>query len=162
MKVRFFLALGAVILAGAGLIVATTSAASADIEISFTTHTTNLEFITAAGASLTPPGPLVPGDRIIVRDQDSEGSTVSGYDEFACTVTFNDDELCDGVASVTGVGDISVTFLERGGAGSNSPSVFDGAITGGTFGYRNAHGSFHAVVLPNGDNQVTVDFVTTG
>ena len=161
MKVRILLTLGAVVLAGGGLIAATTSTAGADVEATFMSHTTNVEFVTASGASLTPPASFVPGDRLIIRDQDSQGSTVAGSDESSCTVTFNEDLLCEGVAAVTNVGDISFSFLERGGALANPPSVYDGAITGGTFGYRNAHGSFHAVVQPNGDTQVTVDFVTT-
>jgi hypothetical protein len=161
-KVRFFVALGTVVLAGGGLIAATTSSAGAAIETTFISHTTNVEFVTASGASLTPPAAFVPGDRVIVRNDDSQGSTVTGHDEDVCTVMFNDDIMCEGVAAVTNVGDISFTFLERGGALPNPPSVYDGAINGGTFGYRNAHGSFHAVVQPNGDTQVTVAFVTTG
>ena len=62
--------------------------------------------------------------------------------------------LCDTVFAFTNKGDIVGTALVRG-----SPSVYDEAITGGTFAYRNAHGDAHAVVN-GGDVSWTVNFVT--
>jgi hypothetical protein len=160
MKARFLLTLGALAAASAGLIIADTSSAGANVEATFTAHVTNIEYVTSSGSSLTAPATLVPGDRTIVRFDDIQGTNVVGFTNAVCTVTFNNNELCDAVSSTTNVGDLSISLLLRGAAVA-FPSVYDGSINGGTFAYRNAHGDFHAVVQSNGDIVITVNFVTT-
>jgi hypothetical protein len=134
--------------------------AGATFEFSFTTHNTNFEFVIGGKGTLNPTSPPGPGDSTIIRDDILQGSTNIGYTNVACTVTFNDNLLCNAVFALTNKGDIHATALIRGGAGQNFPATFDGIIDGGTFAYRNAHGDVHVVNQPNGDSQNTVNFVT--
>jgi hypothetical protein len=145
-----------------GLLIATTTPAGANVEFSVIQHNTNFEAaIGGAAASPNPPQKApAPGDRFIIRDDLLQGSTNIGYDNIVCTVTFNDNLLCDALFAIINKGDIHGTALLRGGAAANGPSVFDGAIDGGTFAYRNAHGDVHIVSLPNGDSQLNFNFVT--
>jgi hypothetical protein len=132
--------------------------AGAATETTFVARSTNVEFSTASGGtSLTPPsGPLVPGDRIMFRDDIVQGTTVVGWDTGNCVVQFNDNELCTVVATWPGKGDLFASWLERGAASSTPPTTFDGEVTGGSFAYHAAHGMFHAVSPPNGDTTVTI------
>jgi hypothetical protein len=162
MRLRLLgLIVGLATLTGA-LLIATTSSAGANFKFSFTEHMTNAEFAIGASApSVTPPrSALSPGDRIISRSDLLQGSTKIGFDNVVCTVTFNDNLLCDVVSSFTNKGDIHATALLRGGASANGTGAFDAVVDGGTFAYRNAHGDAHGVTLPNGDNQINVNLVT--
>jgi hypothetical protein len=138
----------------------TASRAGASSEFTAVGHDTNVEFVSAKGATLTPSGPAEPGDRILVRQDLSENGTLVGYSNIACTVTFNDNALCEGILAFTNKGDLHVSALLRAGAGpTGPPGVFDAVVDGGTFAYRGAHGDGHVVVLPNRDQQTTFTLV---
>jgi hypothetical protein len=162
MRLRLLgLIVGLTTLSGAVLI-ATTSPAGANFEFTVIEHTTNVEYAVGnAAPSVTPPhSALGPGDRIILRHDFLQDGTNVGFNNVVCTVTFNDNVLCDVMLAFTNKGDLHASVLIRGQASSNPPSVFDAVIDGGTFNYRNAHGDAHIVNLPNGDAQVTFDLVT--
>jgi hypothetical protein len=151
------LALLLALVIGGGVVVAVTATqAGASSEFTAVGHITNTAFVTAKGTSLVPSGPLVPGDRLVVRADILQNGAVVGYSEDGCTVTFNDDVLCEGIDALTNRGDLHFSALLRGAVGpSGLPKVFDLIIDGGTFAFHNAHGSAHVVVLPNGDEVVT-------
>jgi hypothetical protein len=154
---RKVLALLAALVVGGGVTEAvTTSQAGASSEFTVVAHGTNAEFVTATGGSLVPTGPLVPGDRLILRADLLQNGAVVGSTEVACTVMFNSDLLCDGMDTITNRGDLHVTTLLRGAVGpSGIPKVFDIVVDGGTFAFSNAHGSGHVVVEANGDEVTT-------
>jgi hypothetical protein len=157
MRRRLLLTLCAAVVGGGALVGATASQAGASSEFTVLGHTTNTEFVTATGGSLVPKGPLAPGDRILVRQDDSENGALVGYSNIACTVMFNDNALCDGIIAITNKGDLHVTGLLRGAAGpAGVPKAFDSVANGGTFAFRNAHGDIHTVVLANGDQLSTI------
>jgi hypothetical protein len=157
MRKRLVFTLCAAVVAGGVLIAATASQAGASSEFTVLGHTTNTEFVTATGGSPLPKGPLSPGDRILVRQDELENGVLVGYSNIACTVTFNDNALCDGVIAIANKGDLHVTGLLRGAAGpAGIPKAFDSVANGGTFAYRNAHGDIHTVVLANGDQLSTI------
>ncbi|GAC1597808.1 MAG: hypothetical protein NVS3B21_22700 [Acidimicrobiales bacterium] len=115
-----------------------------------------MEFVTATGASLVKPGAFAPGDRIVLRSDMSENGVLVGYSSAVCTVTFNDNVLCDLIIAIANTGDIHATALLRGSVGpSGPPKVFDAIVDGGTFAYHSAHGSAHVVREANGDEVVT-------
>jgi hypothetical protein len=151
------LALLVALVVGGGVVVAVTATqAGASSEFTAVGHITNVEFVTAKGASLAPSGALVPGDRLVIRADILQNGAVVGYSEDACTVTFNDDVLCDGIDAFTNRGNLHFSGLLRGAVGpSGIPKVFDLIVDGGTFAFHNAHGSAHVVVLSNGDEVVT-------
>ncbi|GAC1598001.1 MAG: hypothetical protein NVS3B21_23120 [Acidimicrobiales bacterium] len=147
------------IAASASLIVSATQA-GAGAEFTLTAHTTNIQIVTQRG-SFVPSGPPpsnaplpAPGDRFLLRDELSQGGAVVGFSNIVCTVTFNNNLLCDAIYALSGRGDIHLTALVRGGA-LNEPAVFDAVIDGGTFNFRGLHGDVHIVNLPNGDTQET-------
>jgi hypothetical protein len=143
---------------GGGIAVGmTASQAGASSEFTVVAHGTNIEFITAKGASLLPSGPLVPGDRLVLRADLLENGAAVGSATAVCTVTFNGDLLCDGIDALTNRGDLHVTGLLRGAVGPGGlPSAFDLVVDGGTFAFRNAHGSAHIVISSNGDEVTTI------
>ena len=156
MRNRLLVTFSAILVGGGVLIAATASRAGASSEFTLVAHTTNVEFLTAGGASPVPTGQLAPGDRILLRQDVSQNGTVVGYSNVVCTATFNDNALCDAIIAIRNRGDLHATGLLRGAVGPNGiPGVFDTAVNGGTFAYRNAHGDAHAVVLPNGDQMST-------
>ena len=157
---RLALLVAAIAVAAPVLIMTNVGAAGATFEFTFTSHPTNFEAIIGGHATVNPSAQPGPGDTFIIRDDLLEGTTNVGFDNVTCTVTFNDNLLCNAVFAFTGKGDLMGTALLRGGAGGNGPSVFDGAIEGGTFAYRNAHGDVHITTQPSGDSQNTVNFVT--
>lgn len=149
--------LSATVVRGAAVVAATASRAGASTELSVVGHTTNVAVVTATGASPALKGPLAPGDRLVLRQDLSRNEQLVGYSNIVCTVTFNDNALCDGILAITGKGDLHVTGLLRGAVGpAGVPKAFDSVLDGGTFAYRNAHGDFHTVVLPNGDQLSTI------
>jgi hypothetical protein len=140
-------------------VAATASQAGASSEFTVVSHTTNVEFITSGGASLVPSLPFVPGDRLVERADLTENGAPVGFENAACTVTFNDNVVCDEIWAFTNKGDLQLSTLVRGAAGpSGPPAVADLIVEGGTFAFRNAHGSAHAVRLPNGDQATTFAF----
>lgn len=146
----------ALVVGGGVAVAATSSQAGASAEFSAVSHVTNVEFVTAAGASLVPKGPLVPGDRLAIRSDLSENGSAAGYTNFVCTVTFNNNLLCDVIIALANRGDLHASALIRGAAGPTGiPSTQDFIVDGGTFAFRNAHGSAHVVVSPNGDETFT-------
>lgn len=161
MKRRLALFAAVAVIAAPTLILFSSTQAGANIEISYTAHQTNIEFVIDGHATLQPTGPFSPGDELIIREDFLQGTTNIGYDNVICTDTFNDNLFCNAVLAFTGKGDMTGTVLLRGGAATEQgPGVFDAAITGGTFSYRNAHGDAHAVAQSNGDTAWTINLVT--
>jgi hypothetical protein len=103
-----------------------------------------------------PGGALVTGDRIFVTGEDFIGGKVAGFDNEACTVTFNGNDLCHDVVVLTGRGDIGLTYLliDRNHSAAG-PRRWSGIIDG-TGEFQNVHGSFQAIVLENGAVKVTL------
>ena len=157
---RKVLALLAALAVGGGIAVgATASQAGASSEFTLASHLTNVEFITAqAGPSTSfPTSPMVPGDRLITRDDLTQNGSPVGHLEAMCTVTFNNELMCESIAALTNRGDLHGSFLARANQPilSGFPAVYDLIIDGGTFAFHNAHGSAH--VVANGVN-ATVTF----
>jgi hypothetical protein len=160
MKMRTLIMTAAAAAAAAAAAIATAGpSAQAETALSFVTHQANLEFVTGSGASPFPTGPLAPGDRIIGRDDILRGRSVIGNDYEACTVTFGLNVLCEDMVSLTGRGDLHVswTFQWPSAPGSPGPTAWDGVVDGGTGAFSDAHGSFHAAALANGDISITAD-----
>jgi hypothetical protein len=143
---------------GAGWSAGSRTRTHAATEFTFVTHRTKLTFVTTAGGAVPfVTGPLSPGDRIVDSDDLLPGKTTIGSDNGVCTMTFAANVLCDFAVTLTDRGEVhaSYTFQWPASAGSAGPSAFDGVIDGGTLAFQDAHGSFHAVALPNGDYQFT-------
>ena len=148
---RKVLALVLALVVGGGTAVSVTaSRAGASSEFTLLVHTTNFEFVNAHGASSVASLPFAPGDRIVDRNDLTESGRPVGYSMEVCTVTFNDNLMCDEIYSLTNQGDLHTSTLIRG-----LPAVWDLIVDGGTFAFRNAHGSAHVVILPNHDGMVT-------
>ena len=146
----------ALVVGGGAVVGVTASQAGASSQFTVVAHGTNAEFVTATGASVAPSGPLVPGDRLVLRADLLQNGTVVGSTEVICTVAFNGDLFCDGIDTINNRGDLHVTTLLRGAVGPGGiPKVFDIVVDGGTFAFQNAHGSGHVTVLPNGDESTT-------
>jgi hypothetical protein len=146
------------LVAGGGLLAGNRSRARAATQLSFTTHRTNISFITVAdGVVPYPMGPLSAGDRIVLSDDLLQDGMTIGSDYGVCTLTFDATALCDVVATFTNQGQVHATYMLQwpSSADSAGPTAFDGIIDGGTLAFENAHGSFHADALPNGDYQFT-------
>jgi len=149
-------AVAALVVGSGAAVGATASQAGAASEFSLVSHTTNVEFVTAAGASLVPAGPLVPGDRLVIRSDLAENGSAVGYTNLVCTVTFNSNVMCDAMFALSSRGDLHASALIRGAAGpAGVPSTQDFIVDGGTFAFRRAHGSAHVVVSSNGDETFT-------
>jgi hypothetical protein len=154
MKKRILATAIAVGLAGAALIALGTQQAGAAQEFVVTSRTTNFEFFPTSGPPTTEPmAPPTIGDRFMLREDLLRGNVNVGFDNVICTVTFNDNLLCDALFSFTGQGDIHATALLRGGAGENGPTEFDAVIDGGTFAYRSARGSIHVTNINDTDSR---------
>src|SRR5262245_48189421 len=142
----------------AGVLVTTSATpAAATTRLTLVAHLTHVDFLSQSGASPFPTGPLAPGDRIVGSDELRQGGSVVGTDYEVCTVLFDRHVLCDDMVTLTGRGDIHVTWtfqwpLEPGSPG---PAAFDGVVNGDTFDFRDAHGSFHAERLSNGDVELS-------
>jgi hypothetical protein len=161
MRYRIIAGLAALVLAGGGLVFATASQAGATQEFSVTATTTNVELVPAGGQPTTNimTSPAI-GDQFLIREQLTQGSTVVGYDNVICSVTFNNNGLCNAVFAITGKGDIHGTALIRDefDPNTNGPSVFDGSIDGGTFAYAHASGSVHIVITGQTTSTDTFSF----
>jgi hypothetical protein len=156
---RKVLALLAALAVGGGIAVgATASQAGASSEFTLGSHLTNLEFITAqAGPSTSfPTSPMVPGDRLVTRDDLTQNGSPVGHLENVCTLTFNNEFMCESIAALTNRGDLHASLLARASQPGvfGFPTVYDVIVDGGTFAFRNAHGSAH-VVANGGDATIT-------
>jgi hypothetical protein len=150
------LALLAALIVGGGITVAVTaSQAGASSEFTLVAHETNFVFVQAKGTSPIPSLPLALGDRILVRSDLTENGVPVGYAMEEYTQTFNGTTLSDSVFALTDRGDMHASALVRPGPGVGLPVVWDLSVDGGTFAYRNAHGSAHRVRLPNNDRAIT-------
>jgi hypothetical protein len=155
------------ILAAAALAGGTAAAATAQAsaprsgQLTYDVHRTALQFFTSTGPITGfPTRPLKPGDRVIGQDRLLQGGVPVGHDDEACTVGFSRDVLCQDIASFDGRGDVQVSWSFRWPAtGTSGPASFDGIVDGGTGAFADAHGTFHARTLPDGDLQITA---TTG
>ena len=154
MKTRIMVGLAAVAI-GAAALVATASQAGASQELVLNAHQTNIQFVIGGKSSITPPTAAPgPGDSFVIRDDLLRGTTLVGFDNVICTVTFNNNVLCNAVLALNGIGDIHATALLRGNPDGSTPAVFDATIDGGTFAYRDARGYAHIVDNPNGVDSV--------
>jgi hypothetical protein len=151
---RISVALAALAVAGTALVALTAQQVGASQEFSVVAHQTNFEFFPSGGqGTINPTAPPQIGDRFILRHDLFEGLTNVGYDNVVCTVTFNDNLLCDVMFALAGKGDLHGTALLRGGASVNGPpSVFDATIDGGTFAYASARGMIHITAVPDNQN----------
>jgi hypothetical protein len=140
--------------------VATTSAAGASQKttISFTLCCGQTEYVTQRSLTHTYPGKLTTGDRIFSQDTLVERAKKIGYDNEACTVTFEGSDLCHAVSVFPGKGELDATWLWIGRNNSYlGPRHFSGVVDGGTGTYANATGQFDATVDTNG----TLEFTAT-
>jgi hypothetical protein len=151
------MALLAVLAVGGGITVAATaSQAGASSEFTLVSRDTNLEFVTAAGGTSTAlPTSFVPGDRFVSRSDLRENGAPVGYVIGQCTATFNSQYLCEFIFALTNRGDLHTSALVRPGPPPGLPLVTDSIVDGGTFALRNAHGSAHAIRMPNNDTATT-------
>jgi hypothetical protein len=97
--------------AATALFVATAQGAKTSSTLNLVVQSNGHEYLTAAGSSSVFPGRLQTGDRIIGRDTLLQGSRTVGYDNELCTVTFDDNDLCQVVLVLRGRRQIEVTWL---------------------------------------------------
>jgi hypothetical protein len=155
-KTRFRTALVLTAAAGAALLASTALGAAAPTTISFVVQNNGTEYQTRSGSTRAFPGRLETGDRILTRDRLLEGTRAVGYDNEICTVTFDDNDLCQVMLVVPGRGEIEGTWLWIGrNRSASGPSHFSGVIDGGTGGFAHARGQFTASVLANGAPTIT-------
>jgi hypothetical protein len=155
MKRRLALLVAAVVIAAPAYVILNSAPAGANVHLSFTQHLTNFEAVINGQHTATPMTLPGPGDTFIFRSDLLQNGVAVGFSNDICTETFNLNAMCNTVFAFTNKGDLMGTTLTRG----PDPSVYDDAITGGTFAYRNAHGDAHAVVS-GGNVNWTVNFVT--
>ena len=154
MKCRIALLVAAVAVAAPAVVILNSTQAGANVAFSFTEHLTNVEAVINGQRTLTPMTLPGPGDSFIFRGDLLQNGAVVGFTNNVCTEAFNQNAICNTVFAFTNKGDLVGTALIRG-----EPSVYDQAITGGTFAYRNAHGDTHAVIK-GADVDWTVTFAT--
>ncbi len=137
--------------AAAALFVGTAQGAKTSSTLNLVVQSNGHEYLTAAGSSPVFPGRLQTGDRILGRDRLLQGTRTIGYDNELCTVTFDDNDLCQVILVLPGKGQIQATWLwvDRN-ASLLGPSHFTGVIDGGIGTFANAKGQFSASLLPNG------------
>ena len=128
--------------ASAALLTATAQGAGMPSTVSFVVQNHGTEYVTAAGSTSVFPGRLQPGDRILTRDSLLRGGRSIGYDDELCTVTYDNDELCQVMLVLPGKGQIQASWLWI-----RWPSNFTGVIDGGTGAFTHAQGQFTATVL---------------
>jgi hypothetical protein len=152
---KVYLALAGLALIGE-LVAASAAAADTPASFSFVVRNTGTEYITRAGTSSSYPGRLVTGDQILSRDVLLQGGQPIGFDNEACTVTFDDNDLCRDMSVFAGRGDVEATWLwvDRNSS-EYGPRLFAGVIDGGTGAFTGATGHFAATVLPNGELEIT-------
>jgi hypothetical protein len=125
-------------------------------QLTLISQLTAIRFFTNHGPITGPPTkPLVPGDRIIGQDRILQDGKPAGHDNEVCTVSFHRDVLCQDIVVINGQGDLQASWTLQWPATGRGPSTFGGVIDGGTSHFAAAHGSFHAITLPNGDIRIT-------
>jgi hypothetical protein len=151
MKKRIAIVLG-VALAAVSLSVAAPSALANPSSITVVGKNTGTVFVTHSGLVTSKyPGALVTGDRIFSQEKDFIGGKAAGFDDEACTVTFDGNDLCQDVAVLTGRGEIVLTYLLVGrNESASGPHHFGGIIDGGTGQFQSVRGTFQATGLANG------------
>ena len=142
----------------AALFVGTAQGAGARSTLSFVVQNRGTQFVTAAGSTGVFPGRLQTGDRIFTRDSLLHGASSIGYDNELCTVTFDNNDLCQTILVLPGEGELQASWLwiDRN-ASAYGPRHFSGVIDGGTGTFANAKGQFIASLLPSG----TLEFAAT-
>ena len=150
-------ALAAIAVAGGSAAAAAAQAPHAPGQLAFASQLTAIQFFTASGPITGfPTTPLVPGDRIIGQDRILQNGKPAGHDNEACTVSFGRDVLCQDIIILPGQGDLQASWtIQWPATGTRGPASFDGIIDGGTARFADAHGTFHAATLPDGDLQIT-------
>ena len=108
------------------------------------------EYVTAAGSTSVFPGRLQTGDRILSRDSLLQGARSIGYDNELCTVTFDNNDLCQVMVVLPGKGQIQASWLWI-----RWLSNFSGVIDGGTGAFADARGQFMSRRLRNGALSIT-------
>jgi hypothetical protein len=129
--------------------------------ISFTTHPTNLLFISPSGQTFQfPTGALAPGTQVLASDSLTKDGTAVGNDYEHCTITFSVNALCDDTAVFVGGDQLRVSYTFQWP--SNGPlTSLSGEIVGGTGPYDGARGQFHQAANPDGTFQLTGSYTTT-
>ena len=142
----------------AAMFVGTAQGAGARSTLSFVVQNHGTEYVTAAGSTSVFPGRLQTGDRIFTRDLLLDRGHSIGYDNELCTVTFDDNDLCQTIVVLPGKGQIQASWLwiDRN-ASTYGPAHFNGVIDGGTGTFADARGQFSASLLPTG----TLTFAAT-
>jgi hypothetical protein len=144
--VSLTLAAGAAITA---LFVATAQGAGTPSTLNFVVKNDGREYVTAAGTVSIFPSRLLPGDRILSRDSLLQGGRSVGYDEEICTVTVDNQDLCQTMVVLPGKGRIQVSYLFRW------PSNYTGVVDGGTGTFAHAKGQFTGTTLRDGQFRIT-------
>jgi hypothetical protein len=134
----------------ASLLVATAQGAGTASTLSFVVQNQGREYLTTAGSSSLSPGRLLPGDRILSHDSLLQGGRTFGYDDELCTVTIDNQDLCQVMVALPGKGQIQASWLFRW------PSNFTGVIDGGTGAFAHASGQFTGTTLRNGQFRIAV------
>ena len=144
--------------AAAALFVGTAQGAGTQPTLSFVVQNHGTEYVAAAGSTSVFPGRLQTGDRIFTRDLLLDRGHSIGYDNELCTVTFDDNDLCQTIVVLPGKGQIQASWLwiDRN-ASTYGPAHFNGVIDGGTGAFADARGKFSASLLPTG----TLKFAAT-
>jgi hypothetical protein len=125
-------------------------------QLSVLVQNRGIEYLTSSGSSQPFPGTLLAGDRIPSRDALLQGTRQVGYDNEPCTVTFDNNDLCQTIVVLAGKGQLEATWLWIGRNTSQyGPRRFTGVIDGGTGAYGHAKGQFTATTLPNGELRLT-------
>jgi hypothetical protein len=129
--------------------------------ISFTTHPTNLLFISPSGQTFqVPTGPLAPGTQVLASDSLTQRGAAVGTDYEHCTMTFGITALCDDTAVFVGGDQLRVSYTFQWPSSGTLTSL-SGEIIGGTGTYDGARGQFHQVANPDGSFQLTGTYTTT-
>lgn len=149
-KKRFIISSVMAVAAATGVFASTALGAKPTPTLSLVAHNGGLEFITASGPTTAYPGHLQIGDRILARDTLTQGNRAVGYDDELCTVTFENQELCQDTMVLPGKGQIETNWLW-----TDWPSGFTGAIAGGTGTFAHAKGEFTASPLAGGALRLT-------
>lgn len=155
---RFLIGLVLTALAVA-LFTPTALAAGRPSKLSVVVQGRGTEYVTSSGSTQVFPGHLQSGDRILGRDALMQGRRTVGYGNEICTVTFDDNDLCQEIFVLPGKGHIDASWLWVGRNRSlYGPSRFTGVIDGGTGAFASASGQFTAVLLPSGAPRITATF----
>lgn len=143
MKIRHRVAAVAAAAAlGAGLLgLVTAGPAEARRQIVLESQRTNLQVPNEMPNVI--PAPRQIGDRWYLREDLKQDGRLVGFNTVDCVVVFNENLMCTVVTALHGRGDMVSQGLIRGGARVGGNSVFDLAITGGTFEFRDARGAIH-------------------